>query len=33
MSQGGRARSYLQILLKLRLLNISQIKEENLLTY
>lgn len=31
MDRGGRARSYLQIILKLRLLNISQIKEENLL--
>jgi hypothetical protein len=33
MAQRGRARTYLQIILKLRLLNISQIKEENLLTY
>jgi hypothetical protein len=33
MAQGGRARSYLKIILKLRLLNITQIKEENLLTY
>jgi hypothetical protein len=32
MPQGGRARSYLQIILKLRLLNIAQIKKENLLT-
>ena len=32
MPQGGRARSYPQILLNLRLLNISQIKKENLLT-
>ena len=32
MAQGGRTRSYLQIILKLRLLNIGQIKEENLLT-
>ena len=32
MAQGGRATSYLQIILKLRLLNISQIKEEFLLT-
>lgn len=32
MPQGGRARSYLQIILKLRLLSFSQIKEQNLLT-
>ena len=32
MPQGGRARSYLQIILMLRVLNISQIKKENLLT-
>ena len=32
MALGGRTRSYLQIILKLRLLNISQIKEEFLLT-
>jgi len=32
MPQGGRTRSYLQIILKLRQLNISQIKKENLLT-
>jgi hypothetical protein len=32
MPQGGRARSYLQIILKLILLNISPIKKENLLT-
>jgi hypothetical protein len=32
MPQGGRARSYIQIILKLRLLNTSQINKENLLT-
>jgi len=32
MPQGGRARSYLQIILKLRLLKIAQIKKEILLT-
>ncbi len=32
MAPGGRTRSYLQIILKLRLLNISQIKKEFLLT-
>jgi hypothetical protein len=32
MPQGGRARTYLQIILKLRLVNISQIKKQNLAT-
>lgn len=32
MPQGGRARSYLQIILKLRLLKNAHIKKENLLT-
>ena len=32
MPQGGRARSYLQIILKLRLLKNAQIKKQNLLT-
>ena len=32
MPQGGSARSYLQIILKLRLLKIAQIKKETLLT-
>jgi hypothetical protein len=32
MPQGGRARSSLQIILKLRMLKNSQIKQENLLT-
>jgi hypothetical protein len=32
MPQGGRARSYLQIILKLRMLKIAQIKKQNLLT-
>jgi hypothetical protein len=31
MPQGGRGRSYLQIILKLRLLKNTQIKKENLL--
>ena len=32
MPQGGRARSYLQIILKQRLLKIRQIKEKKILT-
>ena len=32
MPQGGRARSYLQIILKLRMLKNTQIKKETLLT-